>query len=82
MGGRGHGGPPRHARKQGLGTIPLPRPHPPSRPLPQPQELVYAWAIPAPQLPGDVQYIKGGGEGGVEVGGVWLMVAVLGVGGP
>ena len=54
---------------------------PPNHPLPQPQHLVHAGAVPAGQIPNNGQVLARGG-GGVQVRGVGLVVAVPGVGGP
>ena len=67
-------------REQGLGSIPFPQPHPPNCPLPEPQHLVHAGAVPTRQVPSNSQGLEG--RSGVQVGGVGLVVAVLGVGGP
>ena len=66
--------------EEGLGSISFPKPHPPNRPLPQPQHLVHAGRVPDEQVPSNGQGLEGGS--GVQVGGVGLVVAVLGVGGP
>ena len=66
--------------KEGLGSIPLPQPHPPNRPLHHPQHLVHAGEVPAGQIPSNIQGLLGGG--GVHVCGVALVVFVSGVGGP
>ena len=63
--------------EEGLGSIPLPQPHPPNRPLPHPQHLVHAGEVPVGQIPSNVQGLLGGGwrpgvwcwAGGVCVGG-------------
>ena len=65
--------------EEGLGSLPLPQPHPPNRPLPHPQHLVHAGAVPAGQIPSNAQGLLGGG--GVQVCGVGLVVFVSGVGG-
>ena len=67
-------------REEGLGSLPLPQPHPPNRPLPNPQHLVHAGAVPAGQIPSYVQGLFGGD--GVQVCGVGLVLFVSGVGGP
>ena len=59
----------------------LPQPQPPNRPLPHPQHLVHAGAVPVGQIPSNVQGLLGG-AGGVQVCGVGLVVFVSGVGGP
>ena len=66
--------------EQGLGSLPLPQPHPPNRPLPHPQHLVHAGEVPAGQIPSNVQGLLGGD--GVQVCGVGLVVFVSRVGGP
>ena len=66
--------------EEGLGSLPLPQPHPPNRPLPHPQHLVHAGEVPAGQILSNVQGLLGGG--GVQVCGVGLVVFVSGVGGP
>ena len=66
--------------EQGLGSLPLPQPHPRNRPLPHPQHLIHAGEVPAGQIPSNVQGLLGGD--GVQVCGVGLVVFVSGVGGP
>ena len=66
--------------EEGLGSIPLPQPHPPARPLPRPQHLVHAGEVPAGPIPSNVQGLLGGG--GVQLCGVGLVVFVCAVGGP
>ena len=66
--------------EEGLGSLPVPQPHPPNRPLPHPQHLVHAGEVPAGQIPSNVQGLLGGD--GVQVCGVGLVVFVSGVGGP
>ena len=66
--------------EEGLGSTPLPQPHPPNRPLPHPQHLVHAGEVPAGQIPSNVEGFLGWAV--VQVRGVGLVVAVPAVGGP
>ena len=66
--------------EEGLGSIPLPQPHPPNRPLPHPQHVVHAGEVLAGQITSNVQGLLGGG--GIQVRGVGLVVSVRAVGGP
>ena len=66
--------------KEGLGSTPLPQPHPPNHPLPHPQHVVHAEEVPAGKIASKGQGLLGGG--GVQVRGVGLVVAVPGVTGP
>ena len=63
---------------EGLGSNPLPQPHPPNQPLPHPQHPVHAGAVPTGQIPSNGQGLAGEG---VQVRGVGVVGAVLGVGG-
>ena len=47
--------------EEGLGITPLPKPHPPNRPLPHPQHLVHAGEVPTGQIPSNGQGLLGGG---------------------
>ena len=60
---------------EGLGSTPLPQRHPPNQPLPHPPHLVHR-QVPAGQIPSNGQGPMGGG---VQVRGVGLVVAVVGV---
>ena len=62
--------------EEGLGSTPLPLPHPPNRPLPHPQHLVHAAEVPAPRMsiarlvapPAPTNYLVGGYWGAVKSG--------------
>ena len=66
--------------EEGLGSTPLPQPHPPNRPLPLPQHMVHSAEVPAGQIPSNLQGLLRGG--GVQVRGVGLVVFVCAVRGP
>ena len=79
-GGAGRDRLPGGVGEEGLGSIPLPQPYSPNRPLPHPQHLVHAREVLAGQIASNVRGLLGGS--GVQVRGVGLMVFVHAVGGP
>ena len=49
--------------EEGLGSTPLPQPHPPNHPLPRPQHLVHTGQVPVGQSPSNGRGLMGGGGG-------------------